>query len=193
VADSGIFIEKFVIAGEVGFEISHKGYRVRAWTGCARKIVKQCDWMPSSSFEIVVGRPAGEDAGWILVIDDASGRVQYFARKVLRTENFVKNFLERARITWKRIFHRPECECHRLFELFQDKEAGDTFWRCYQKNEHAKRKQTREDWNFCLTAEERKTVREWGRSRRRSRKKTQALRAAQEAASVSIDSSKASP
>jgi hypothetical protein len=175
---NGVLVETFFLAGEIGFEFSYQGYLLRVWTSCDRKLVEQCDWMPSDSFDIIVGRPAGEDAGWIVVLDVATGRVQYFARKVLRTKNFVQNFLERTRLTGKRAFHRPQCEqCDRAMELIQKKDTGRTFWACFNKEGHivGERigKPVWKDWNFCLTTEELRTVKNWGRSRRRSRKKAQ--------------------
>ena len=178
---NGIVTEEFFLTGEIGFEFSCKGYRLRVWTGCDRKLVERCDWMPSSSFDIVVGRPAGEDAGWIVILD-ARGCAQYFARKVLRTKNFVQNFLERTRLTGKRAFHRPQCDqCGRAMDLIQRKDTGGTFWTCLNKEGHTTRKPTRKDWNFCLTAEELQTVKEWGRSRRRSREKARKQHIAEKA------------
>jgi hypothetical protein len=175
---NGVSIEAFFLTEEIGFEFFHQGYLLRAWTGCVRKLVEQCDWMPSSSFDVIVGRPAGEDAGWIVALDAMTGRAQYFARKVLRTKNFVQNFLERARLTGKRLFHRPQCDqCGKAMELIQEKDTGGTFWACFDKERHIVGKRARKpvwkNWNFCLTAEELRTVENWGRSRRRSRKKAQ--------------------
>ena len=121
----------------------------------------------------------------MVVLDDVTGRAQYFGRKVLRTKYFVKNLLERARITKKRILNRPLCgKCGMLMELIQKKKTGGTFWACYNKI-HAGGKLSRESWDHCLNDEEKKIVKNWARSRLRSRKKAQALRIAKESAALS--------
>ena len=166
----GVAVEEFVIAKEVGFEFFHHGYQVRAWTSCLHGAVYACDWAPSSSFDVVVGRPAGEDAGWIVIVDPI-GREQYFARKVMRTKNFVRNFLERVRITQKKVIGHPVClQCGRRMEIVRRrKTTGATFWACYNKDAHIGNRPVWEDWDVALSEKDLKIAEGWRRSRRRSR------------------------
>ena len=140
---------RIVIAGEVGFKCSLNGYTVKVWTSCVREAVERCREAPLFSRGEAVGRPPGEDLGWI-VVTDAFNHAQYFARPSLRTKNFVRTLCRRVWITLWKVQHRPLCEkCRKFMHIFR-KEDGGTFWACLRNAFHETTKPVWLGWDFGL-------------------------------------------
>jgi len=155
-------------AGEIGFKYVAHGYVVKVWTTCMRGAVEKCRRAglhdgSSTVAEVVVGRPAGKDVGWI-VIADHFGRAEYFARPTLRTKNFVTTLLRRTWITKRRVERRPLCpSCHK-FMWICTKQSGATFWACRRRQSHPDGRSVFKDWDASLPPKALKLARAWRKS-----------------------------
>jgi len=130
-------------------------------TSCLRDVVEKCrsGALPNAN-EIVVSRPAGEDAAWVLIVD-AEGRAQYFARPIFRTKNFVQTLLRRTWITRKRIMDRPLCSgCGKFMDICESQWGGN-FWGCYRRKLHPEGKSVFKNWDFNLPVKALRIVQTW--------------------------------
>lgn len=147
--------------GEIGYKCTFHGYTVKVWTTCLRHVVEGCrQGLPGLSDETIVSRPAGEDVGWVLIVD-SWGRSQYFARPVMRTKRFVRTLLRRTWIAQRKIKKRPLCRtCGKFMEICVNR-SGGTFWGCYRRALHPNGESVTERWDFNLPPKALKMAEAW--------------------------------
>jgi hypothetical protein len=146
--------------GEIGYKCSFHSYTVKVWTSCVRDAVEQCRGSALDVGNVIVSRPAGEDMGWVVIVDPR-GQAQYFARPVLRTKNFMKTFLRRAWITQKKIKDRPLCTICGKFMGIHTTKSGGNFWGCYRRDLHPSGLGVTKDWDFNLPPKALKFAKAW--------------------------------
>jgi hypothetical protein len=161
----GVSFYHVYIRGEIGFEITANGHKVRVWTSCIRAEVSRC--YRRGLFGAVVSRPPGRDAGWV-VITDLAGRACYFAGRTSRTKNFVETLLRRTWITQYKLRHWVICAvCGAPMEICTRSDTGGNFWGCFQREHHANGKPVWEDWDFGLKTKAKKIAEAWRKERYR--------------------------
>jgi hypothetical protein len=140
----------------IGFKRSDgKGHAVKLWLSCDYDLAVEYKRNMPLFLDLPVSFPLGIGMGWALIVD-AAGRAIYFATPRNRSQNFQENFLFNAHITWKRVEHWPTCEkCGVEMEIVETEHHGN-YWACFRRRDHADGEYAREDWNFCLSPEERK-------------------------------------
>ncbi len=158
----GLVPPREIRSGEIGFKYSAHGHTVKVWTSCLRSAVEKCRRAKSSFCvdDVIVSRPAGEDMGWVLIID-SQGRAQYFARPVVRTKGFVLTLLRRTWITRWKILNRPLCPMCGSFMVICSTAYGGNYWGCYKRRAHPHGQPAFAPWDADLPPKALKFAKAW--------------------------------
>jgi hypothetical protein len=169
--------EHLSYSSEVGFICFWNPYVVVIWTSCLWCAVQQCEeqMKRSSSGDLqfwlgeVVSRPTSEDAGRVVLLirrEDGRGYARYFARDVHRTQGFVKNFCDRARVTRFKAKNPPHCgKCEKVMEPCEDSNGGN-YWACLNRA-HEDQKPFFKDWHSVLPRHLKEIAERWDREFKR--------------------------
>lgn len=78
------------------------------------------------------GRDVGKDAGRVVLIDQASGKPVWKAKRVYRTKNFLNNLRSRCRDAYKAVSGLPRCPVCKGFMIERKRkgEATPSFYGC---------------------------------------------------------------
>lgn len=128
-------------------------------------------------------RATGEDQCWVVMTDER-GRAVYFAKPVKRVGKFLYRLKMRAKAAKERIENRPVCKCGEYMSVvkrYRRKEDGTSeviprarYWRCTRWQNHRGDKgsrSTRESWEYGLSEESLRFVKEERKKRRKYRDK----------------------
>jgi hypothetical protein len=96
-------------------------------------------------------RKPGEDAAWVIIVNDLTDSIAYCARYFLRTQNLLDDLLGYAMIAQYKVDHIHSCPCCGCpMEIFQYFKTRQTYWRCRNKEFHSEIYTLEWDWLLPL-------------------------------------------